>query len=779
MSAEEEGGRVVTFYSFKGGVGRTMALANVAFLAAMNRLNVLIMDWDLEAPGVHHYFRGIIDTEEMSQVRAAAGVLDIAWQWRNAIEDAEDATAIDALFELFRRGDPFEARVLPLMPHDEFGERGCIDIIPAGGRTILTPEPVEYERALAAFSWNDFLDQYVGGGMIEALRGWSRAKYDLVLIDSRTGLADVAGICTMQLPDAIVLAFVFNRQNIEGVARVAAAIRQQRGDALRIWPVPMRVSREGTAEEADASARAVRAFVSIGGLDREAVVRDMRGLLIKAEANVPFMESLAPFNDTDAALDPLTANMARLTKEITGIDITVPQIPEAWRDKVWSRQVPELSTEPYLRQLMTAEPLRAARELHRYVESALATLSEGDMLSDDYVTALAESIFQLQQREDDISRVEGYDTSSRLLILLRRLHEQDHDRWRSLLIEALESNLENDRDYYDDEDEIIALEEVDELLAEEPESVDTLARRADAKLKVARLYGNPDDAERKLASAQEALAHLKRARALPDGDTIELALVRSEAILQQAEAFQQLGLPDAAREALGRILKLLPPVEPGQRAEIAWLGFEANVRLMRLAREGHDHQQADRHAREAIAWASPGSPGLLNRVGEIADAILAGAAPTEGAAALLQGMFGVSSVGHIAHFYSRGPRGAATIVNVLTKLVRVLRTAPADEAARLVDMAVELVREILVATERRTLASASGGIGGSRVLRSQASLMPQLNEAVTSFALQVEQMLISPHLGPRIEEIREMARDLEARIGSELRQAPRPRPRPA
>lgn len=43
--------RVVTFYSFKGGVGRSMALANVAFrLADRNDLDVIVVDWDLEAP---------------------------------------------------------------------------------------------------------------------------------------------------------------------------------------------------------------------------------------------------------------------------------------------------------------------------------------------------------------------------------------------------------------------------------------------------------------------------------------------------------------------------------------------------------------------------------------------------------------------------------------------------------------------------------------------------------------------------------------------------------
>ena len=54
-------GKVVAFYSFKGGTGRSMALANVGCIIAQNAGDsapVLVVDWDLEAPGLHRYFRG-------------------------------------------------------------------------------------------------------------------------------------------------------------------------------------------------------------------------------------------------------------------------------------------------------------------------------------------------------------------------------------------------------------------------------------------------------------------------------------------------------------------------------------------------------------------------------------------------------------------------------------------------------------------------------------------------------------------------------------------------
>jgi Mrp family chromosome partitioning ATPase len=44
---------VVAFYGFKGGAGRTMALAHVAMLLADRGLRVAALDFDLEAPGLH------------------------------------------------------------------------------------------------------------------------------------------------------------------------------------------------------------------------------------------------------------------------------------------------------------------------------------------------------------------------------------------------------------------------------------------------------------------------------------------------------------------------------------------------------------------------------------------------------------------------------------------------------------------------------------------------------------------------------------------------------
>src|ERR1700679_3895730 len=46
--------RTVTFYSYKGGVGRTLTLANVAASLRLQGKNVVAVDLDLEAPGLYY-----------------------------------------------------------------------------------------------------------------------------------------------------------------------------------------------------------------------------------------------------------------------------------------------------------------------------------------------------------------------------------------------------------------------------------------------------------------------------------------------------------------------------------------------------------------------------------------------------------------------------------------------------------------------------------------------------------------------------------------------------
>jgi len=49
--------KTITFYSYKGGVGRTLALVNIANRLAEFGKKVCVMDFDLEAPGLIHKYK--------------------------------------------------------------------------------------------------------------------------------------------------------------------------------------------------------------------------------------------------------------------------------------------------------------------------------------------------------------------------------------------------------------------------------------------------------------------------------------------------------------------------------------------------------------------------------------------------------------------------------------------------------------------------------------------------------------------------------------------------
>ena len=70
-------GNIITFYSYKGGTGRSMAVANIAWILASNGKRVLTVDWDLEAPGLHRYFAPFLSDKDLT---GSEGLIDLLTQ---------------------------------------------------------------------------------------------------------------------------------------------------------------------------------------------------------------------------------------------------------------------------------------------------------------------------------------------------------------------------------------------------------------------------------------------------------------------------------------------------------------------------------------------------------------------------------------------------------------------------------------------------------------------------------------------------------------------------
>ena len=85
-----------------------------------------------------------------------------------------------------------------------------------------------YGARVADFSWPRFFAEQDGAEFIEGLRQQWVKDYDLVLIDSRTGVTDSGGVCTIQLPDLLVFVLTANQQNLDGFDRITTSIQDTR-----------------------------------------------------------------------------------------------------------------------------------------------------------------------------------------------------------------------------------------------------------------------------------------------------------------------------------------------------------------------------------------------------------------------------------------------------------------------------------------------------------------------------------------------------------------------
>jgi len=187
---------VTTFYSFKGGVGRTMALVNSAVSLAMAGRRVLVVDFDIEAPGLDTF-------DVFSAQEEKPGIVDFVSTY---LDSGQAPDAAEYLSE-------------------------CKDIGTDNGKLWLMRSgwTESYAANFQRVDWGQLYEQCDGFLLFEDLKAQWRELLnpDYVLIDSRTGHTDSSGICTRQLPNAVVVLFFPNQQNLRGIIDVVAGIRAE------------------------------------------------------------------------------------------------------------------------------------------------------------------------------------------------------------------------------------------------------------------------------------------------------------------------------------------------------------------------------------------------------------------------------------------------------------------------------------------------------------------------------------------------------------------------
>lgn len=202
--------RITGFYSYKGGVGRSMALAHCAAEWARRGRKVLIIDLDLEAPGQHctSLFKDAFLGPQSTQ---RVGFVDFCNDFAKRIENGlpELQGYIVRSPEELRSGP--EARSAP----------GELYLMPAGDMRTGG----HYRKTLAAFSWEEAMNP--GFKALAHLKTeCARLGFHEVLIDSRTGDADPFYVVSLELAHVLVMVSGYNRQNLLGTQAQMALLDQ-------------------------------------------------------------------------------------------------------------------------------------------------------------------------------------------------------------------------------------------------------------------------------------------------------------------------------------------------------------------------------------------------------------------------------------------------------------------------------------------------------------------------------------------------------------------------
>jgi MinD-like ATPase involved in chromosome partitioning or flagellar assembly/stress-induced morphogen len=188
---------VVTFYSFKGGVGRTTALGLIARMLATDSYRVVMIDFDLEAPGLSFLFPSAISTNQ-----TAYGVLDYLHQrYLTPDQDIPPISECIQQIELPSRGE------LYLIPSGEYEEGYVHRLADLDVRLFYSRE-------------NNPIDQ-----MIKDIT--THLHPDIILIDARTGFTAIGAVALLDLADLGVICFSPTEQSFAGLRWVIQAAQKQ------------------------------------------------------------------------------------------------------------------------------------------------------------------------------------------------------------------------------------------------------------------------------------------------------------------------------------------------------------------------------------------------------------------------------------------------------------------------------------------------------------------------------------------------------------------------
>lgn len=180
--------QVISFYSYKGGVGRTIALIETAYNLASAGKRVLLLDLDVEAPSLHNIFYEKVN-DEINGVKY--GIIE--YLYRKVVQGSENV----------RINDIF----CPLQLKNVSGE---IFVMPA-----LKSMNKDYVYQIERLQTQQIQEEDVFSEIFAYVK--KELNVDIILIDTRAGFNQWGSLSLLTLSNQVIFIAYPNNENIEGL----------------------------------------------------------------------------------------------------------------------------------------------------------------------------------------------------------------------------------------------------------------------------------------------------------------------------------------------------------------------------------------------------------------------------------------------------------------------------------------------------------------------------------------------------------------------------------
>jgi len=264
--------KIIAFYSFKGGVGRTSALLNVAYLLARRGGHVALADWDVHAPGLTCLY----DLQSPEGPRLRPGVIDLLGALAEATPGDDIVDPADLLHptRLGRRIAESGGGDIWLVP------AGAFDPADDTSDYLAAIERIQPRLHGLAASGKGDLVKWFGERVEAGFKDRAQKTLDYLLLDARTGLTEVGDLLLSDATEQVVVLFGLNAQNQIGMEQTLRRLTQSYGPANVAGRVLLVASPVPAGEEALKSQRLAGARATI---DR--IIEDLSRKASAGDAN--------------------------------------------------------------------------------------------------------------------------------------------------------------------------------------------------------------------------------------------------------------------------------------------------------------------------------------------------------------------------------------------------------------------------------------------------------------------------------------------------------------